>query len=319
MSARKKALGRGLGALLGTPPVRMDLPQTKKPQYSGSPAAEAPRPGGPGALEVRFIPLSDISPNPSQPRSNFSRESLQELAESIITHGVLQPVLLTPNKGKPGFTLLAGERRFRAAELAKLREIPALISEVTKDEMLEIALVENVQRDDLNPVEEARAYRRLLYEFGYTQEQIAQRVGKNRSTIANALRLLKLGNEALEDLEAGRLTAGHARALLSVEEPFYRQKLRREIVEKGLSVREAERRAVSYIKSGSPISPRRRGKEMSRGSEQLDTVSLQERLMERLGCRVLIKSRDGRSGSVEIPFRNPDELDRFLQAIGFES
>lgn len=168
-------------------------------------------------------------------------------------------------------------------------------------------------------MEEARAYRRLLYEFGYTQEQIAQRVGKKRSTVANALRLLKLGNEALEDLEAGRLSSGHARAILSVEEPFYRQKLRREIVERGLSVREAERRATSYAKSGSPIARSPGGKAKPQPAEELDTVNLQERLMERLGCRVLIKSRDGRSGSVEIPFRSPEELERFLQAIGFET
>ncbi len=315
MSARKKALGRGLGDLLGARPVKVDPKKATEEELQVPAAAGRDKDSHP-AGRVDYIPVHSIRTNPYQPRQRFNEDSLRELADSIASHGVLQPILVSQNRAADGgYTLVAGERRFRAAEKASLRVIPAIIQDVTEEEMLEIAIVENVQRDDLNAVEEARAYRSLIDSFGWSQEQVAQRVGKNRSTVANALRLLKLGEDVLRELEEGRMTPGHARAILAIDDAFYRQKLRTEIIEKGLSVREAERRSLAYQKEGAPT--HRRGKKsLPQPAENLDTVSLEERLMVHLGCRVRIKSRDGQSGAVEIPFRNPDELERFFQAIG---
>lgn len=315
MSTRKNALGKGLSALLTSRPVSV---LTARENTEHTPAQTHPSDTPPDGRSVRLIPLGQIRPNPRQPRHVFNPEALEELRDSILSHGVLQPVLVTQDRSIPGsFILVAGERRLRAAEMARLPEIPALISDVTDEEMLEIAIVENVQRDDLNPVEEARAYRSLIDSFGWSQEQIASRVGKKRSTVANALRLLRLGDDALKDLEEGRLTAGHARAILSIDDGFYRQKLRQEVVGKGISVREAERRAIAYQKAGAPTGKGAK-KENAAAPERLDIVALAEQLMGHLGCRVRIFSRDGKSGKLEIPFQNPEELERFLQAINFE-
>lgn len=309
-STKRNALGRGLGALLGTTEVKVREEEFRKEEKaSASPAVRQ---------AIQFIELSRIQPNPMQPRLSFSEESLQELSSSIQTHGVLQPVLLTPAAKDGHYHLVAGERRFRAAGLARLEKIPAIIQKVSDEEMLEIAIVENVQRDDLNPVDEARAYRRLVDAFGWSQEQVAERVGKKRPTVANSLRLLRLNDEALKDLEEGRMTPGHARAILSIDDPFYRQRLRKEIVEKGISVREAERLATNFQSAGSPI-----GKALKKNAEKppvdVDMVALQEKLMEHLGCRVRINTRDGVSGSVEVLFRDLDELGRFLQELGLET
>lgn len=308
--SKRNALGRGLGSLLGTGEVKVREEEFRKQQPTSAP--------GDPQQTIQFIELSRIEPNPMQPRLSFSEESLQELSASIQTHGVLQPVLLTPGS-KPGhYHLVAGERRFRAAGLAKLEKIPAIVQKVTEEEMLEIAIVENVQRDDLNPVDEARAYRRLVDAFGWSQEQVAERVGKKRPTVANSLRLLRLNDEALKDLEEGRMTPGHARAILSIEDPFYRARLRKEIVDKGISVREAERLAGNFQSAGSPI-----GKSGKKTADipavDIDMVALQEKLMEHLGCRVRINTRDGVSGSVEVLFRDLDELGRFLQELGLET
>ncbi len=311
-SKRRTALGRGLGALLG---------DHERPQHSGLPEVPVTPPAAtdttvddPNRPNVQYISVDRIERNPDQPRQHFSADSLEELATSIRQHGVLQPVLLTRRSGT--LVLVAGERRFRAAQIAGLTEIPALIQEMTEEEMLEIALVENVQRDDLNPVEEARAYRRLVDAFGWSQEQVASRVGKKRSTVSNALRLLKLGDDALRDLEDGRLSAGHARAILSIDDAFYRQKLRQEIVEKGISVREAEKRAARYQKGGAPThnNPRRNG---STPANEVDIVAIQDGLMAHLGCRIRLRTRDGQSGVLEIPFQSPEELDRFFDAVGY--
>lgn len=312
MSSRKKALGRGLSNLLSPSPLPVQQEGAK------TPAAETPAAvitGDAPEHRVVYLRTVEILPNPRQPRQSFDNESLQELADSIRQHGVLQPVLVIYDKKQHSHVLLAGERRLRAAQMAGIEKIPALVTKATDEEMLEIAIVENVQRDDLNPVEEARAYRSLIEQFAWTQEQIAQRVGKKRTTVSNALRLLKLNNETLKDLEEGRITPGHARAILSIEDNFQRQKLRHEIIRRGLSVREAERRAIAAQKEGGPVGAARK-KKLS-APEGLDIVDLQDRLMEHLGCRVQIRTRDGKSGTLEVPFQNPEELERFFQAIGF--
>ncbi len=313
---RKKALGKGLSALLGSSALRVQAKQQEtEPSAEPTPALAA-EPSQEPKQRVRYIALDSIRPNPRQPRAVFDQEKLRELSASITNHGVLQPVLVVEHTD--GYILLAGERRMRAAELAGLTEIPALLTEATDEEMLEIALVENVQRDDLNAVEEARAYKALMDSFAWSHEQIAQRVGKNRSTVANSLRLLKLGGDALRDLESGRLTAGHARALLSLDDVDARSRLHKEIVNEGISVREAERRAIQFQnESLNPAARKASKKNISKAPEGLDTVALQDRLMEHLGCRVRVKSRDGRTGSVEVPFESPDELQRFLDFIKF--
>ncbi|MCC6545533.1 ParB/RepB/Spo0J family partition protein [Candidatus Sumerlaeota bacterium] len=313
MTNRKNALGKGLSVLMGTRPVPYNQPAAPSSQLPASPAPH----GEESQAGVRRVPLSQIRPNPHQPRQVFRQEALEELRDSILNHGILQPVLLTKDKQSNGYFLVAGERRFRAAELANLKEIPALVSNFSEEEMLEVAIVENVQRDDLNPVEEARAYRSLADSFGWTHEQIAQRVGKNRTTVVNSLRLLKLGNDALKDLEDGLLTPGHARAILSIDDSFYRARLRQEILDKGLSVRQAERLAIQYQKGGPPTQSGSK-KDNSKSDDRLDIVSLQDRLMEHLGCRIRIHTRDGNSGRIEIPFQNQDELERFFQAVDFE-
>ena len=202
--------------------------------------------------ELRTVSMAAILPSPFQPRRNFSEESLAELAASIKSRGLLQPILV--REIAPGtYELVAGERRLRAAKMAGLSEVPVLIRHFSDEEALSVALIENLQREDLNPLEEAEGYRRLIEEFGLSQEEIAQRVGKDRSTVANALRLLKLPEEVKEDLLEGRLTAGHARALLSLEKQELILRARKEILRRGLSVRETER-LVKRLREGRPRS-----------------------------------------------------------------
>lgn len=324
-AARRAALGKGLSALLSAPAVRWTDESPAVPEVPPAPAPAAPAPAAllptqvvsisADERAVIYVEVGSIAPNPMQPRHRFSPESLQELANSIQNHGVLQPVLVTIRKSGGGYILVAGERRLKAATIAGLKRIPAIVADVSEEEMLEIAIVENVQRDDLNAVEEARAYRQLIDTFGWTQEQVSQRVGKNRTTVTNSLRLLRLDEDILSDLETEKLTAGHARAILSLDDNFFRRRLRQEILDRGLSVRESERRSLQYQKSAPPTRKAVLRERAEKASENLDIVALQERLMGHLGCRVRIKSADARSGVVEIPFQSPEELDRFLQAV----
>lgn len=303
MSQRRQALGRGLGALMGEANIRMD--------------DESPE-GIAAKRHVKYVSIEDIDPNPYQPRKRFSQDALRELSDSIREHGVLQPILVARKAGSDsGYVLLAGERRFRASQLAELNEIPALVTEATEEEMLEIAIVENVQRDDLNPIEEAQAYAQLIETFGWSQEQVSRRVGKKRSTVSNSIRLLKLPSNAQVDLQEGRITAGHARALLAIDDEKEREKLRMDIISRGLSVREAEQRVLAVSGNrGEKEEAGPSGKKKNSSNERLDTVALEERLLSHLGCRVRINSRDGKSGKLEIPFQDPDDLQRFLDAIG---
>ncbi|MBI5155233.1 ParB/RepB/Spo0J family partition protein [Candidatus Poribacteria bacterium] len=300
---RKQALGRGLGALLGGTPARVtpELPQSQ-------PESETPSPG-----ELRFIPIGEIQPNPRQPRQAFDPEKLDELANSIREHGILQPVLVSRDGDGTGYILLAGERRVRAAELAGLAEIPARLIEVSEAGLLELALIENVQRDDLSDLEEARGYHALVTSFAYTHDRIAERVGKSRSAVVNAIRLLKLPDACQRDLEEGRLTAGHARAILMLPHALQQELLRAEIIQKDLTVRQAERRA-KQIQEGEPSA--RRKKTSPSEEVNLDVHALQEKLLLRLGCQVRVRARTATSGSIEVSYQSLDDLDRFLQIVG---
>jgi ParB family transcriptional regulator, chromosome partitioning protein len=284
----KKALGKGIGALLG---------DDEKTDVSS----------------VAEVPLSALQPNPQQPRHDFDDASLKELADSIREKGVLQPILA--EAGRDGaYTIIAGERRVRAARMAGLSKIPVVVRQFSAQEKLEIALIENVQRDDLTPIEEALAYRRLMEMADLSQEQIAVKVGKDRSTIANTLRLLKLPEEAREALGSGAINAGHARALLTVVNPGDQQQLLRSIVEDGMSVREAERiaGAMNAGKKGAGKSGKSTRAAPARGEPELRDI--EQRLIEKLGTKVEIRG-SGKKGKIEISFFSTDDLERLLELL----
>lgn len=281
----RKALGRGLAAL---------IPQKEKP------AAALPPPRG----GVEMVPLEQIRPNPHQPRRRFDEAALDELAASIREKGILQPLLV--RRAGEQYQLIAGERRWQAAKRAGLSEVPVLVRQADDREELELALVENMQRQDLNPVEEARGLRQLTDEFALTQEEVAQRVGKERSTVANALRLLRLPEAILAMVESGELSAGHARTILGLE-PEKQLELGRLVREKGLSVRDIERLA-GQMKKGPKLAT---AKVKERPLAILD---LEEQMKRRLATKVQIVP-SGRGGHIRIDYYSNDDLTRLWQLI----
>jgi ParB family transcriptional regulator, chromosome partitioning protein len=275
----KRGLGRGLGALLSSNPTEGD-----------------------SLIEVE---VDQIEPNPNQPRKLFDSNALNELAASIRASGVIQPVIV--RRQGAGFQLVAGERRWRAARQAGLPRVPAIVREVTDAESLELALVENLLREDLNPMEEAEAYDKLLARFGWTQEECAQRVGKERSSIANALRLLRLPAPIQDDLRVGRLTMGHARALLALTTPAEQLKLRDEILAHDWSVRATED-TVRTTTAGRPRRPKQRRR-------SVELAALEETLQRALMTRVRIVGSE-RQGRIEITYANAEELERLAGLLG---
>ncbi|NTU61809.1 MAG: ParB/RepB/Spo0J family partition protein [Chloroflexi bacterium] len=284
---KKIGLGKGLGALL--------------PGSDEAPSS--------GLIEA---PVRAIVPNPHQPRSQFEEQTLRELADSIREHGLIQPLIVT-RTGEDHYTLIAGERRWRAARLAGLETVPVVIKDVAPQQMLEMALVENVQRSDLNPLEEALAYKHLSEEFSLTQDQIAQRVGKSRVAVANTLRLLKLPEAIKARLADGLITEGHARALLAMTDAAVQQRLLSQIVKNGLSVRQTEelvRRLLEDHPATRKLSP---GTSHPRGSGA-DTRALEERMRRALGTKVIL-SRSKKGGTIMIHFYSEEELDAIYRRI----
>ena len=279
--ASKQRLGKGLEALL--------------PVEDGSPGAPH------SARGELFLPPAKLLPNPGQPRKVFDEEALRELADSIREHGVIQPVI-AEDRGDGTYTIVAGERRTRAARMAGLEKIPVILRNYSDQRRLEISLIENIQRTDLNPIEEASAYRGLMELTGLSQEEVALRVGKNRSTVANALRLLKLPAPMREALETGTITPGHARAILSIPNREAQEVLFKAIIDRGLSVREAERAAVTADREAGT-----RAKSVSRRDAQL--AAMEQRFIEALGTKVSIEG-DLKRGSVRIEYFSMDDLDR---------
>ncbi|MDI6871655.1 MAG: ParB/RepB/Spo0J family partition protein [Bacillota bacterium] len=279
----RQALGRGLGAL---------IPQVEADQET----------------EVRRLPVKDIIPGPVQPRHGFDQGRLAELAESIRQHGVVQPLLVRPRGDR--YELVAGERRWRAAQLAELEEVPAIVRNLDDADALKVALVENLQREDLNPLEEAEAYSRLIQEFHMTQEEVSAAVGKSRPVVANTLRLLQLAPPIQRAIADGQLSAGHGRALLGVSDTRTQQMLFTQTVQRGLTVRELEK-LVERWKAGSPRpGARRRG-----AAPNPEVAALEEELRRALGTRVHL--RPGRKvGHLDIEFYGPDELERILERLG---
>lgn len=256
----------------------------------------------------KFLNISEIEPNVSQPRKMFDEEQLGELAESIRRYGVLQP-LLVQKKGDR-YELIAGERRWRAAKLAGFREVPVIVREYTRQQTMEIALIENVQRADLNPIEEAKAYQMLIQEFGLRQEDVAERVAKNRATITNSMRLLKLDERVQEMLIQDRLTGGHARALLSLEDGEKQYQLALKTVENHLSVREVERLVKELLKP-------KKAKKKADPERDMEVFfkDLEEKLKRVMGTKVSINRKDKNKGRIEIEYYSSAELERLIELL----
>jgi ParB family chromosome partitioning protein len=302
--AKRAALGRGLGALLGE--TRREQAVAKAASANAGEAAIPLNPQGGLAL----LPVSEIEPHPDQPRRHFDEDALEELARSIAARGVLQPVVVRP-VGPNRYQLVAGERRWRAAQRARIHEIPAIVRQLDDREVTALALIENLQREDLNPVEEARAYQRLSEQDGLTQQEIATFVDKSRSHVANLMRLLSLPEEVLDMVQRDELSMGHARALATLPDPL---PMARQVVAKGLSVREAERMAK---RAGRPetAAPRRARAERAPGADA-DIAAVQAHLEEFLGLKVAINAdSDPRTGSVTIRYKTLDQLDLICQRL----
>jgi ParB family chromosome partitioning protein len=287
MADKRPALGRGLSALI---PVASPPP--------APPEARAAETHKPSEVDIDLL-----RPNPRQPRMQIDEPRLDELAQSIRSHGVIQPILV--RRAENHFEIVAGERRWRAAQRAGLLKIPVVVREVTDDHLLEMALIENIQREDLNAIEEAQAYQRLSEEFRMSQEAIAAAVGKDRATIANYIRLLRLPVEVRNELASGVLSMGHARALLSLADDSAQRRVAREVVSRGLSVRETEALVRRESTPAVPPPPRK---------IDPNTRAAEDRLKLALGTRVRIVRR-GTAGRIEIDFGNEDELQRLYEQL----
>lgn len=280
----RQSLGRGLSALLGD-------------DKSTSASTEAE------------IDIDLIDPNPQQPRTRFAASDLEELTQSIRVNGVVQPIVVRSRGAR--YEIVAGERRWRASQMAELRRIPAVIKEVSDDKLLELALVENIQRQELNPIEEAKAYRKLIDSIGLTQELIAERVGKSRTIVTTAMRLLKLPEEIQRNLENGELSAGHGRALLMTDDPRLQRSIAKAIIDRGLSVRETE---DAVKKAGS--SPQTSVKKPVSRTADPNVKAAETKLMRRLNTNVkILPAAKGTGGKIEIEYYNTDDLDRIYEVI----
>lgn len=288
-------LGRGLGALLGDVSV---------PDNAGAGAS-----GGP-ASGVRMIPVSALAPHPDQPRRHFDETALNELAASIAERGVIQPIIARPHGHD--YQIVAGERRWRAAQRARLHEVPVVVRDYTDSETLQIALLENIQRQELNAIEEAQAYQRLIDEFGHTQEALAQAVHKSRSHVANLLRLLDLPDEIQQQVVTGTLSMGHARAVLGAPDPAA---LSAQVIAKGLSVRQTEKLASA----NRPPRPRSATtKAAAPVAGNADIAALEQQLADLLGLRVRITYQDDGRGSITLDYSSLDQLDMVCQRLSGE-
>ena len=300
----KPALGRGLGALL-----------------AGAPAVPKPAPAVPSATEfptapseaIRRVALKQIRPCPFQPRKDFSEESLRELADSIKEQGLVQPLIVRQTGSD--FELIAGERRWRAAQLIGLTDVPVLVREADDRTALELALIENLQRENLNPLEEALGFSQLIEQFHLTQEEAATRVGKSRAAVANALRLLKLPSGVQESIRTGRLSVGHAKVILSLDNPVDQKTAADRVLAGSLNVRQTEELVGRWAQPASSARPK--PSTPSPASRDAHISDLEERLQQRLATKTVLRYRDGK-GSVEIRFFSDAELERLLQVMGVE-
>ena len=292
-SPKKRGLGRGLSALMA------DV-QEDKPEVSG------------GTKELdSLIPIEKIFPNPDQPRRSFDKDALSDLAASIQEKGIIQPLILREKSGGDGtYEIVAGERRWRASQIAKLHEVPAIIRDFDDTEVLEIAIIENIQRSDLNPMEEAQAYSQLMEKFGHTQEVLSKSLGKSRSHIANSVRLLTLPADIQFFVKEGQLSAGHARALITADDPIGLAKL---AIQKGLSVRDVEKLAKSVLDAKAPKAPSVGPKSREKDA---DTKALEQDLSANLGMKVSVDHTAGKeNGTLTISYASLEDLDELCRIL----
>jgi len=293
LSTKKRGLGKGLSALIPDEPIN-EIEE-----------------GVEGNEKVLNIDISLIEPNQEQPRREFDKEALQTLANSIKSYGVLQPIIL--RKIGAGYQIVAGERRWRATKEAGLKEIPAIVREIEQLKASEIALIENIQREDLNPIEEAYAYKNLVEKYGLTQEEISQAVGKSRSYIANIVRLLNLGDEVITMITNGDITNGHGRSLLAIDDAKIQLEIAKSIVDKGLSVRDTEK-LVKDLEEGRKIKEKQKKQEKNDKEKDPEVVEIEESLRRILGTKVLITS-GRKKGKIEIEYYSEEDLDRILDVL----
>jgi len=300
----KTALGRGLGALLGGVP-----PTTPLNAFKGGVTSPATGIAAAGESVLR-VAIGRVSASALQPRKDFPAESLRELADSIREQGILQPLIV--RQQRDGFELIAGERRWRAAQLLGLAEVPVIIRHADDPTVLELMLIENLQRENLNPIEEAHGYAQLIEQFQLRQEEAAQKVGKSRAVVANALRLLKLPIEIQSWVREGKLSVGHAKVIMGLDEAEDQTRAAEKTLAEGMSVRETEVLVAHWAKFRQTEGAGKSGTPAARLSPDLHVADLQNRLQERFGTKVRLKYRQGK-GAIEIRFFNDDDLDRLLQ------
>ena len=289
----KRGLGKGLDAMI---PIPDSSSENKAANNSEDKGAET------------IVRITQIEPNREQPRKNFDEDALQELADSIKQFGLLQPILVQDRKTY--YEIIAGERRWRAAKLAGLKEVPVIIRDYTAQEIVEISLIENIQREDLNPIEEAQAYKRLLTEFNLKQDEVAERVSKSRTAVTNSMRLLKLCDEVQQMIIDDMLSTGHARALISIEDPEQQYTIAQKVFDEKLSVRDVEKLVKNLNKPEKP-------KKSTEIDSSLDVVyqDVAEKLKQSLGTKVDITLKGNGVGKVEIEFYNHDDLDRIIELL----
>ncbi len=296
--ALKRGLGKGLDSLIPT-----NVMMESEVKHATVSTASSPEEGKDGTLMVK---LSKVEPNREQPRKNFDEDSLQELAESLKQFGMLQPILVQ-NRGDY-YEIIAGERRWRAAKIAGLKEVPVIVRELTDQEIVEISLIENIQREDLNPIEEAQAYKRLLTEFHLKQDEVAERVSKSRTAVTNSMRLLKLCDEVQKMVVDDMISTGHARALISIEDPEEQYLIAQKIFDEKLSVREVEKLVKDLHKPAKP--PKEENKTL-----QAIYQEISERLKQSLSTKVSVSAKQNGAGKIEIEFYNHEDLERLLERI----
>jgi ParB family chromosome partitioning protein len=293
MAAKARGLGKGLDSLIPAAISKEESGQAKDNNNSGA---------------ETIVKITMVEPNREQPRKNFDEDALQELADSIKQYGLLQPILVQDRKTY--YEIIAGERRWRAAKLAGLKEVPVIIRDYTDQEIVEISLIENIQREDLNPIEEAQAYKRLLTEFNLKQDEVAERVSKSRTAVTNSMRLLKLCDEVQQMIIDDMISTGHARALISIEDPEQQYTVAQKVFDEKLSVRDVEKLVKNLNK------PEKEKKEVSE-DKSLEIIyrDVEEKLRQSLGTKVSISSKGNGSGKVEIEFYNHDDLDKIIELL----
>ncbi|MDR0289500.1 MAG: ParB/RepB/Spo0J family partition protein [Treponema sp.] len=306
--AHKAGLGRGLDALLPGGPSDEGSGAAGKKTIEKQHSKDSPH------GSVVQLPVDSLIANPGQPRKNFDEAELKELADSIVEHGIIQPIIAA-DTGDGSYIIIAGERRTRAARLAGLSEVPVIVREYTDQKRMEVSLIENIQRSDLNPIEEAAAFKNLMDFSSLSQEELAARVGKSRSAVTNALRLLKLSGDVQKSLESGEITPGHARALLAVTDKRQREKLFKEITVKGLSVREAEKRAAAAHAAPTAETEPAAAKQIPHKKRAPEIDAMEEKFIGKLGTKVVIEG-DMNKGRIHIDYYSMEDLERLYEVLG---